>query len=130
MGTEQVTRLTTAAGPSSVGRRDFLLKKEMEGSRACSKSCLAKNTVMITDGVTPATRGTSLLKTLCIYKTYFVRHKQKDSMAQWIRRWSTEPEILGSIPSGVVCSFSAVTFIFHFLKIILKNAVWLEPSYV
>ena len=24
-----------------------------------------------------------------------------DSMAQWIRRWSTEPEILGSIPSGV-----------------------------
>ena len=22
-------------------------------------------------------------------------------MAQWIRRWSTEPEILGSIPSGV-----------------------------
>ncbi|KAL9458617.1 hypothetical protein AB3S75_007480 [Citrus x aurantiifolia] len=23
-------------------------------------------------------------------------------MAQWIRRWSTEPEILGSIPSGVV----------------------------
>ena len=25
-----------------------------------------------------------------------------DSMAQWIRRWSTEPEILGSIPSGVV----------------------------
>ena len=26
----------------------------------------------------------------------------KDSMAQWIRRWSTEPEILGSIPSEVV----------------------------
>jgi hypothetical protein len=24
-----------------------------------------------------------------------------DSVAQWIRRWSTEPEILGSIPSGV-----------------------------
>ena len=23
-------------------------------------------------------------------------------MAQWIRRWSTEPEILGSIPSEVV----------------------------
>ncbi|KAK7283920.1 hypothetical protein RIF29_13669 [Crotalaria pallida] len=26
-------------------------------------------------------------------------------MAQWIRRWSTEPEILGSIPSGVVFFF-------------------------
>ena len=25
-----------------------------------------------------------------------------DSMAQWIRRWSTKPEILGSIPSEVV----------------------------
>ncbi|MED6217236.1 hypothetical protein PIB30_015798 [Stylosanthes scabra] len=27
-----------------------------------------------------------------------------DSMAQWIRRWSTEPEILGSIPSGKLSS--------------------------
>lgn len=26
-------------------------------------------------------------------------------MAQWIRRWSTEPEILGSIPSEVVDMF-------------------------
>jgi hypothetical protein len=26
-------------------------------------------------------------------------------VAQWIRRWSTEPEILGSIPSGVVFCF-------------------------
>ena len=33
-----------------------------------------------------------------------------DSMAQWIRRWSTEPEILGSIPSGVV--FLSLFFIF------------------
>ncbi|KAK8484981.1 hypothetical protein V6N13_063051 [Hibiscus sabdariffa] len=32
-----------------------------------------------------------------------------DSMAQWIRRWSTEPEILGSIPSGVV--FDSCTFL-------------------
>ena len=29
----------------------------------------------------------------------------EDSVAQWIRRWSTEPEILGSIPSGVVSFF-------------------------
>ncbi|KAG4981819.1 hypothetical protein JHK82_026687 [Glycine max] len=28
-------------------------------------------------------------------------------MAQWIRRWSTEPEILGSIPSGVEQHFEA-----------------------
>ena len=26
---------------------------------------------------------------------------KNDSVAQWIRRWSTEPEILGSIPSEV-----------------------------
>ena len=32
-------------------------------------------------------------------------------MAQWIRRWSTEPEILGSIPSGVVFSFWPFRFI-------------------
>jgi hypothetical protein len=32
----------------------------------------------------------------------------KDSVAQWIRRWSTEPEILGSIPSRVV------SFLFSF----------------
>ena len=32
-------------------------------------------------------------------------------MAQWIRRWSTEPEILGSIPSGVVFSFWHFRFI-------------------
>ncbi|KAL2323620.1 hypothetical protein Fmac_027999 [Flemingia macrophylla] len=29
-----------------------------------------------------------------------------DSVAQWIRRWSTEPEILGSIPSGVGLLFN------------------------
>ena len=29
-------------------------------------------------------------------------------MAQWIRRWSTEPEILGSIPSGVGFFFFAL----------------------
>lgn len=29
-------------------------------------------------------------------------------MAQWIRRWSTEPEILGSIPSEVVSFFMAM----------------------
>jgi hypothetical protein len=34
-------------------------------------------------------------------------------MAQWIRRWSTEPEILGSIPSGVV-SFRFLPFFFFF----------------
>ncbi len=28
-----------------------------------------------------------------------------DRVAQWIRRWSTEPEILGSIPSMVVILF-------------------------
>ena len=33
-----------------------------------------------------------------------------DSMAQWIRRWSTEPEILGSIPSGVACIFLLLFF--------------------
>jgi hypothetical protein len=44
------------------GRRDILLRKEVEGRRACSKFCLAKKMVMITDDVTPAARGTSLLK--------------------------------------------------------------------
>jgi hypothetical protein len=33
-----------------------------------------------------------------------------DFMAQWIRRWSTKPEILGSIPSEVVL------YIFSFHK--------------
>ena len=36
----------------------------------------------------------------------------KDSVAQWIRRWSTEPEILGSIPSGVAFSFYFLSFLF------------------
>jgi hypothetical protein len=34
----------------------------------------------------------------------YIRNKKiehEDSVAQWIRRWSTEPEILGLIPSGV-----------------------------
>jgi hypothetical protein len=44
-------------------------------------------------------------RSYCIVQKYiwlisFVHHV--DSVAQWIRRWSTEPEILGSIPSGVV----------------------------
>jgi hypothetical protein len=33
-------------------------------------------------------------------------------MAQWIRRWSTEPEILGSIPSGVEIIVGLATYIF------------------
>ena len=33
-----------------------------------------------------------------------------DSMPQWIRRWSTKPEILGSIPSGVVFIFLSAYF--------------------
>ena len=36
-----------------------------------------------------------------------------DFMAQWIRRWSTEPEILGSIPSGVVFFFKKKFPLFH-----------------
>ena len=40
--------------------------------------------------------------------------QQKDSMAQWIRRWSTEPEILGSIPSGV-----ALFFILFFVPLLV-----------
>ena len=43
-------------------------------------------------------------------------------MAQWIRRWSTEPEILGSIPSGVVLSR---LFIFSTL---VKNDVVLRKN--
>ena len=43
---------------------------------------------------------------------YNANNYQRDSMAQWIRRWSTEPEILGSIPSGVVLSF--FSFFKHF----------------
>jgi hypothetical protein len=39
------------------GRRDILLRKEVEGRRACSKSCLAKKMVMITDDVTPVLVG-------------------------------------------------------------------------
>ena len=30
----------------------------------------------------------------------------QDSVAQFMRRWSTKPEILGSIPSGVGFTFS------------------------
>jgi hypothetical protein len=36
-------------------------------------------------------------------------------VAQWIRRWSTEPEILGSIPSGVVVCL--IFLFFGFLQI-------------
>ena len=45
-----------------------------------------------------------------------MNNQHKDSVAQWIRRWSTEPEILGSIPSGVdLCFFC---FIFGFSNMI------------
>ena len=36
------------------------------------------------------------------YILFYYLWINKDSVAQWIRRWSTEPEILGSIPSRVV----------------------------
>ena len=50
-----------------------------------------------------------------------MNYHHKDSVAQWIRRWSTEPEILGSIPSGVVVSqlFSQVAFQFCSIFLIL-----------
>ena len=32
---------------------------------------------------------------------YNYQRKTEDPMAQWIRRWSTKPEILGSIPSRI-----------------------------
>lgn len=38
-------------------------------------------------------------------------------MAQWISRWSTEPDILGSIPSGVVCPFFSFLLLSCFLGV-------------
>ena len=32
---------------------------------------------------------------------YIFQWKTEDPMAQWIRRWSTKPEILGSIPGRI-----------------------------
>jgi hypothetical protein len=43
-------------------------------------------------------------------KTTTTKKKTRDSVAQWIRRWSTEPEILGSIPSGVVLFLSSENY--------------------
>ena len=45
----------------------------------------------------------------------------KDSVAQWIRRWSTEPEILGSIPSGV-------GFFFFFPLLIISGVIHCMPT--
>ena len=50
-------------------------------------------------------------------------------MAQWIRRWSTEPEILGSIPSGVV--FLHLPFLFsrfYLVKYTDWALDWLKPK--
>ncbi len=45
-------------------------------------------------------QGLSILNILWIERVL-----SPDRVAQWIRRWSTEPEILGSIPSMVVILF-------------------------
>ena len=47
----------------------------------------------------------STSRSLVVWLRNFMRRRQQrfnsNSVAQWIRRWSTEPEILGLIPSGV-----------------------------
>ena len=57
-------------------------------------------------------------------------NNEKDSMAQWIRRWSTEPEILGSIPSGVEFNFCSNVHTSEHICIIHKLFFLLQMNYL